>query len=426
VHPHLVQNQATDWDFIVSRAESNSQVLLVSDNEVRVMKPLLDQEPVLSLNYGATILDFEASIDARTQFQESVARSWDYEELEMAEAEGADPGFEEPGNLAATDLAGALGQDSLVMQHTGQLPRQELQSWANASLLRSRLAKIQGRVSFQGFAGVKPGDLLELNGVGDRFNGNVYISGTRHEIGSGNWTTHAQIGLSPEWLTTSARTGGLAAAGLLPAVHGLQTGIVTSLSDDPDDMARVKVRTPHISEDDDGIWARVAAPDAGDGRGLFFRPEISDEVVLGFMNDDPRSPVVLGMLHSSSKPAPILQDDDNHEKGYVSREEMKLVFNDDLKSIRVETPDGNVIQLSEDEGGIIIEDENGNKIQLSSEGITMETTADLNIKSDGDVNIEGININLKASAAISAEGSASASVSSGGTTEIKGSLIQIN
>ena len=48
----------------------------------------------------------------------------------------------------------------------------------------------------------------------------------------------------------------------------------------------------------------LATLDAGKERGTFFRPEIGDEVVVGFLNDDPRHPVILGMCHSSAKPAP--------------------------------------------------------------------------------------------------------------------------
>jgi len=55
-----------------------------------------------------------------------------------------------------------------------------------------------------------------------------------------------------------------------------------------------------ISTSDDGIWARISTLDAGKQRGTFFRPEIGDEVIVGFLNDDPRYPVVLGMVNSSA------------------------------------------------------------------------------------------------------------------------------
>ena len=86
-----------------------------------------------------------------------------------------------------------------------------------------------------------------------------------------------------------------------------------------------------ISKDDEGIWARVASLDAGKERGFFFRPEIGDEVVVGFLDEDPRHAVILGMMSSSALPAPMKGSDDNHEKGYVSRSGMRLTFNDDRR-----------------------------------------------------------------------------------------------
>ena len=46
----------------------------------------------------------------------------------------------------------------------------------------------------------------------------------------------------------------------------------------------------------------------------YFRPEIEDEVIVGFINEDPNQAVSLGALHSSKNPAPIGIADDNHQK----------------------------------------------------------------------------------------------------------------
>ena len=89
-------------------------------------------------------------------------------------------------------------------------------------------------------------------------------------------------------------------------------------------------------------------------------------------------------------------------------------------------PNGNKIQLSEDQGIILIEDENGNKMEMSSNGIEIESAADINITARGDVNIEGVNVSAKANAQFTAEGSAGAELSAGGSTVVKGAIVQIN
>ena len=132
------------------------------------------------------------------------------------------------------------------------------------------------------------------------------------------------------------------------------------------------------------------------------------------------------MLNSSAKPAPITASDDNHEKGFITRSEMKVLFDDDKKSISIETPAGKKIVLDEDAGSIVVEDDNSNIITVDSSGIAIESASDINLTASGDVNIEGTNVNIKANAQFKAEGSAGVEMSSSATATLKGSLVQIN
>jgi uncharacterized protein involved in type VI secretion and phage assembly len=132
------------------------------------------------------------------------------------------------------------------------------------------------------------------------------------------------------------------------------------------------------------------------------------------------------MLHSSAKPSPITATDDNHEKGIITRSEMKVLFDDDKKIITIETPAGKIISLDEDEGAITIEDDNSNVITINSDGIAMESAGDISLKASGDVTIEGTNVSLTANAEFKAEGSAGAEMSTSAIAVLKGSLVQIN
>ena len=177
----------------------------------------------------------------------------------------------------------------------------------------------------------------------------------------------------------------------------MQIGIVVQLQNDPEGQDRILVKVPVIDNTANGIWMRVASLDAGKERGAFFRPEIRDEVIVGFINDDPRDAVVLGMLHSSAKPAPIKAKDVNHEKGFTTRSKMHISFNDDTKTIKIDTPAGNSITL--DEGGQTIEivDQNSNSIKLNPTGIKMESQKNIDITA-------GVNLTLKAGAQLAIGG----------------------
>lgn len=429
----VVQYEATDWDFLLCRAEANGQVVVVEDGKIIVAPPATGEEPVVTVQYGATILELDAEIDARWQSKGIKASSWNSTDQELIEAEAVEPSTTKNGNLSPADLAAALGGSTHEIRHGGKLTQPELQAWADGRLLKERLAKVRGRVRFQGFAGVVPGKIIAVTGIGERFEGKMYVSGVRHTVANGNWETDVQFGLNPELFAETYNLRPLPAAGLLPAVSGLQIGVVTVLENDPDGEDRIKVRVPLINPAEEGIWARIATLDAGKDRGTFFRPEIGDEVVVGFLGDDPRHPVVLGMCHSSAKPAPETAKDDNHKKGYVSREKMRFTFDDEKKIIVLETPGGNKMTLSEKDKGIVIADQNGNKITLDDSGIKVESVKELTLKAAKDIKIEGMNTELKAQTAFKASGTGSAEVSSANTTIkgsattiIQGGVVQIN
>lgn len=427
-HKEIVQYYATDWDFMMCRAEMNGMLCIVKDGKVSVAKPKFSGEAVLKITYGATIYDLDAEVDARFQYKSIKATAWnpaDQKLVEGIEAAKANP--PKAGNFDADKLADVGGEKDFSLQHTGNLKDQELQQWANSMMLKHSLAMIRGNVRTDGYAEINPGDLIELLDVGDRFKGKLYVTGVRHEIGNGAWYTVTQFGVEPEWFTQTYKVEQPLSGGLLPAITGLHVGVVTKLEGDPDGEDRIRVRLPVISPSDDGIWSRIATLDAGKNRGTFFRPEIGDEVIVGFLNNDPRHAIVIGMCNSSNKPAPLKAEDKNNEKGYVSRSDMHVLFNDEKKTITITTPAGNKILISEDEKKIHMEDQNGNKFTMDKDGIKMESIKDIVMKAQKDIKAEASsNVNVKASAQTKVEGSAGAEFSSGGNTVVKGSMVQIN
>ncbi|SFD73785.1 Rhs element Vgr protein [Chitinophaga sp. CF118] len=432
-HKELVQYDCTNWDFALSRAEMNGCLLIVKDGKVDMVKPRLSSS-VITLVYGDTIEEFDAEIDARTQWQSVNASSWDYKDQTIKTSDVKSVSFTEAGNLSGSKLAGAVSPDNLELRHSGLVSVPELKEWATSYMLKSRMAKIRGRAKIKGSPAAKPGDTIELKGLGNRFNGNVYVSGVRHEFADGIWSTHIQFGISPEWFHHKEDLIETPAAGMMPAVHGLQIGVVVHLENDPDGEHRILVRMPVTDNQDNGTWARIASLDAGNDRGYFFRPEIGDEVIVGFVNDDPRFAVVLGMLHSSAKPAPVVAKDTNHIKGLVTRSKMKTMFDDENKVMRMETPAGNFIELSEKDKAITITDENGNSIKMEAGGITMKSPKDIKIEADGaisikagtDVKIDGTTIAGKATNSVEFNGQAGAKVISSAMLELKGGIVKIN
>ena len=434
-HAEIVQHQVTDWDFMLLRAEANGMLVHVSDGTIRIARPNTSTDPVLQVTYGSSILEFEAEMDAPSQWNNVRVSSWDFANQRLFEADSSEAAsFTQPGNITGSELAEAVSPEDYTLHHSGYLPEQELQDWAEGLMLRSRMAKIRGRARVIGFAGIKPGDMVKVAGVGNRFRGNAYVTAVRQDIGQGTWDTHIQFGLDPErYAQRHPDVNDLASAGLIGAIRGLQIGKVVQLEDDPAGEDRILVRVPVIDANALGIWTRVASLDAGADRGAFFRPELDDEVIVGFINDDPRHAVVLGMLHSSAKPAPIIAQDTNHEKGFKTRSGLRVHFHDDTKTVIIDTPVGNSIQLDEQGRKIEIKDQNSNKITMNSQGITLDSPANVEIKAGvnltlsaaASLSIGGATLSVKADGNVGIEG-AVAKLSAQGITEISGSLVKIN
>jgi len=424
-HEQLLQSNISDWDFMIGRLDINSLICVIDNATVTVKKPDLNADAKLDLTYGADILEFHADMDARTQTTSVKTMSWDFENQKVRTVESEDPNAPDEGSFTRSQLAN-VNKQPLEIRTSATLTEQETQDIANAKKLKQDLSKIKAKVKYQGVTTVKPGDFISLNGLGKNFNGKAFVSAIQHEYSDGDWTTEATLGMSEQFFTEQTNPGHAASAtGQSSSLHGLQIGIVTGITDSTGQY-RVKIRLPMVNEQDDGIYARVATLDAGDNRGTFFRPETNDEVIVGFMNDDPKNPVILGMLHSSAKSAPLEPKDGNPQKGYVSRTGIKLIFDDDKKSVHVETPGNRVFEMNDDENSITVQDANGNKMVIDNSGISIESASDLTIKATSSVSISAPQVSVKADGTLSVDASGSTSVSSSGITEIKGSLVKIN
>ena len=212
---------------------------------------------------------------------------------------------------------------------------------------------------------------------------------------------------------------------------GLQTGKVIKLENDPAGEYRILLQLLSVKAKD--VWARYSNFDAGQKRGSYFMPEIGDEVLVGFINDDWSQPVVLGMLYSRDHPPVRAHRDNNHLRSYTSRSGMHLLFDDNSKTIEIQTQDGNQVKMDEQGHGIEIKDQNLNKILLnnngitikSNSGLTIETTSQLNIKSASKLTLDANEIEIKARANIKLAGTNISSTASG-NAELKGTLVKIN
>ena len=445
VWPEQVQYYVSDWDYIMARAEINGMIVTTLDGTVTVAPPDASTTSVLSVSYGSGLMQFNADLNSITQYGNVKASTWDYKTQALASMQSAN-NVSGPGNLSSKKLSEVVGLSDYELQTTAPLENADLTNWAKAQLIKSEYSKIKGEAKFQGTNLVNPGNYITLGGIGDRFNGDHFISSVTHDISDGNWFTEVGIGLSPIWFAEEPDVMSPPASGLLPGARGLFNATVKQIDSDPDSQYRILVIIPLFDANGAGIWARLSNFYSTDGAGAFFLPEVGDEVIVGFLNEDPRYPIILGSMYSSSKLKPytgLEPNNKNSKKAIVSKSKMYIEFDDENVVFTIATPNKNTIIVSDKDKEITIKDQNDNSIVMSSSGITIKSNKDINIEagqnvnikgtqgvtiasSGGDVASSGLNIKETAQMQYSAKGNASAEVQGGAQLVLKAAMVMIN
>lgn len=239
-------------------------------------------------------------------------------------------------------------------------------------------------------------------------------------------------------------------------INGIVTGTVKEIYDEKS-PAMVKAEifmtdgTVNVTD-----WMRVIVPYGGKGRGMYFLPEVGDEVAIAFERGDIERPYVIGCLWNNVDTVPeetVKEDntvkkirtksgheiifDDTDSKGKISiitAKKMSIVMEDenDLITISAKESDGDTIKIDSKNGEItltgkkkITMDTGSSKIEIDGNSKKISVNADTinidgkSIKIKGQtLSIEGTSIDLKASGTMN--------VKSDGATNVKGGIVKIN
>jgi uncharacterized protein involved in type VI secretion and phage assembly len=127
-------------------------------------------------------------------------------------------------------------------------------------------------------------------------------------------------------------------------------------------------------------WVRVTSPHGGGGKGMFFIPEVGEEVIIGFEGDSPTKPYVIGTVYHG-KASNSFGNGGNDVKALQTRSGTKMVLNDKDGSVFVEDKDGNSMMM-DGAGNINLKSNKTvtidatNEIKLISKQITIGTVED--------------------------------------------------
>lgn len=209
-------------------------------------------------------------------------RGWDYVNKEAVEGESGTP-------IGTTALFYEPNSDSAERAQRAAHILQERSSFQS----HRRFGTSNG-------IGIRAGRQVNVNGVGDTFSGNYYVDSVQHVLhpdeDTGCFAYANRFSAVP--MTIPYRPARTTAR---PRVAGVHSAVVTNV-DDAEHLGRIKVKFPWTN-DDESDWARILYPT---GRSSFFvLPEVDDEVLVAFINGDPRAPIVLGGLFNGVDTPPM-------------------------------------------------------------------------------------------------------------------------
>lgn len=449
VHPYVFQNNQTNWEFMSMLAQRNGYRMYAIDRTVHFKQVTDSGESEIELEYGEDLTSFRPRMSSSGQVDKVTVKGWDPGQKEGIVGQATRPsgvpdiGYGLNGGEASNR---AFGRSEMVI--VDQVP------WTQSGaelLAQSTLDEISaGFVEADGLCawkpGLKPNCKVRIGNIGGHFNGSYLVTSTTHHYSPAEGLT-TQFSISGKKPPTLASAMGGGIQDRKPLGGNIVIGIVTN-NQDPDGQARVRVKFPWLSDDDESYWARICTPMGGKDRGFLYIPEVDDEVLVGFEHGDITRAFILGGLWNGKDSPPENNSQAVTGDGVVHRiiksrigHTMLIDDTGGKGEIKFTTAGNHVVTLSDVDQKIMLKstnqhqvliDDAGNKIEVSTAAghkMTLDQTGmSITLQNPGGDKVMiqdtgSISVTANVSISLSAP---SISISGSGTVTINGGMVNIN
>ena len=177
---------------------------------------------------------------------------------------------------------------------------------------------------------------------------------------------------------------------------------------------RVQVSLPWLP----GVnpWARIATLMAGSSRGVYFMPQVGDEVLVAFNQGDIREPYVIGSLWSASdRPPAQLQTDPITKRVIRSPLGQEIVLDDTKLSVKLNNASGITVEIDATSATVSAP---GGSVKIETGG-TVTVTALRSLTLQGNtININGGRVKISSTLGTEIDG--------GPECVVRGGMVRIN
>ncbi|MGH9077295.1 MAG: VgrG-related protein [Acidimicrobiales bacterium] len=438
VRDWVAQPNVSDWELLAAMAAEIGFVVSCTDGKVNFSKPAaassapakgtLEDFGGAKLVRGANLLRARIVVSGAQQVSEVSVGSWDDNQKQALLGRA-------PAGAQSFAVSGAGWDPASTAARFGSKPSSELRLGLDSqSLNQTRAKALADQVGgsgaeLEGTAFGDPalhaGSAVSIGGLGAPFDGKYVLSSACHDFDwDGYRTSFTSSGRHDRSLLGLAAGGGAAPGPSGFGAYGLVSAIVTNNNDAEKSLNRVKVKIPALADNFETDWVPVVQAGAGASRGALWHPEVDDLVLVAFLQDDIRRPVVVGGMHNGKdKPkiagASLVKEGKVVQRGFVSRAGHTLIFSDDdsKQSVTAATSDNN---------HTLVLDQTGLQITITSKGkVTISGAQDVTVKSDTNLTLQGMQVKITAEGPLQLQG-ATVKVASDGPLEATGAIIKLN
>ncbi|MCP3956373.1 MAG: hypothetical protein GY719_00825 [bacterium] len=344
------------------------------------------------LEWGQNLTSFSPRLSTAGQVSAVEVRGWDPAKKQPIRARTAPRDDEKISAEGRQQITrGAGGETVMVITDAPVASDQEAKTYAEAVLADRKQGLVTASGASIGRPDIRVGTRLEVGGIG-RFDGVYTVSEVTHTVSESGYQTSFQVNQSPHLFALQAAGGDLPDSAAGGHSYGVMSGIVidNERSDEEEFEGWIKVRLPGLSDDDVGHWARLVPPE----RGVFFIPEIGDEVLIAFDQGDLNRPYVLGSLWNGEDRPPETELSQEHNVRFLKSRSGHVVRLDDTAGAEkieiIDAGGGNLITLDTSSGRLEITAERdlkisavGGTLEIEAQEIVMQSAGATEVRADG-------------------------------------------
>jgi type VI secretion system secreted protein VgrG len=381
--PYIVQYNESDFAFLRRMAQKKGEWLYFNGEQLVFGKP---KSTTFTLEYGRSLHSFNIEMNVKPLDFEYTGYDSSSGETQTAnskqinyQAKGYSKEVFDASNKLFSKTSNSLYnnpiEENSAFGHLNSRVTTQMESMASSLIV----AKGESDET-----GLRIGDVIVINESGFSATGNPQDAVKEQNYGSYIITSlsHSceEVGHYKntfEAVPENSKTPPYSNVHSIPTANS-QPAIVTD-NNDPKGLGRVQVQMEWQKNNSENTpWIRMTNPHAGGGKGMYFIPEIGEEVLIDFEGGNAEKPYVLGAMYNGNKSSNY-STAGNDKKVIQTRSGTKIIMNDAIGSVFIEDPSGNTWLM----------DGKGN--------ISVNAPNDISMNAGGSVSITAIkNVNVNA------------------------------